>query len=286
MTTTGTATGQGSSRGNLSVGARAVQAVPAPVRGVVLEVGHLCQLAGQVFYSAVRYPRGYWRYTLEETYDSLRICLWPAVFATIGFGFLITVLGVGMLMALGAPNRMGAFWVMANIREIAPAMTGMMVAGTVGTAITSDIGARRIREELDALKVLGIDAVRMLVLPRVIAAGVVCALLCAVASFVGVLIGLFTVQTLGDTTTGAYVDSMSHSLYTADVWGSELKALLTGLLIGIICSFKGLSAQGGAEGLGRAVNQAVVICFALVWAFDFFFNATAQGLNHNLLTLR
>jgi phospholipid/cholesterol/gamma-HCH transport system permease protein len=134
--------------------------------------------------------------------------------------------------------------------------------------------------------VLGLDPLRMLVLPRVIATAVMCALLNCLTSSVGVLLGLLAVGALGDTTSGAYIDSMSHNLYAADVWGAELKTLLTGLLIGVICSYKGLNAGGGPEGVGRAVNQAVVICFAMVWVFNFFFNALAQGLNPNLLMLR
>ncbi|GAB3688443.1 MlaE family ABC transporter permease [Saccharopolyspora tripterygii] len=268
------------------VGGRVVGAVPAPARNVVLEVGQMCQLLGKVIYSAVRYPRGYWKETIDEMYALLKLCFWPATFSMAGFGFLITVMGVGLLVLLGAANRMGAFWVMADIREIAAFMVGMVVAGVIGTSITSDLGARKAREELDALKVLGLDPVRMLVLPRVIATAVMCAMLNFLTSFVGVLLGLLAVGALGDTTTGAYIDSMSHNLYAADVWGAELKTLLTGLLIGVVCSFKGLNAGGGPEGVGRAVNQAVVICFALVWIFNFFFNAIAQGLNPDLLMLR
>lgn len=263
-----------------------VAAVPAPARKVVLEVGQMCQLLGKVCYTAVRYPRGYWKDTLDEMYDLLKLCFWPATFSMAGFGFLITVMGVGLLVLLGAANRIGGFWVMADIREIAAFMVGMVVAGVIGTSITSDLGARRARDELDALKVLGLDAVRMLVLPRVIATAVMCAVLNCLTSFVGVLLGLTAVGALADTSTGAYMDSMAHNLYAADIWGAELKTFLTGLLIGVVCSFKGLNAGGGPEGVGRAVNQAVVICFALVWVFNFFFNAIAQGLNPNLLMLR
>ncbi|WP_258718694.1 ABC transporter permease [Saccharopolyspora gloriosae] len=82
------------------------------------------------------------------------------------------------------------------------------------------------------------------------------------------------------------MDGMIHNLYAADVWGAELKTLLSGMMIAVVCSYKGLNAGGGPEGVGRAVNQAVVISFALVWVFNFFFNAIAQGLNPNLMMLR
>lgn len=265
---------------------RAVGSVPGPVRNVVLEIGQICQLLGKVVYSAVRYPRGYWKDTIDEMYAALKLCFWPATFSMAGFGFLICVMGVGLLVLLGAANRMGSFWVMADIREIATWMVGMVVAGVIGTSITSDLGARKAREELDALKVLGLDPIRMLVVPRVISTAILCALLNFLASFVGIFLGLLAVGALGDTTSGAYMDSMFHNLYSADIWGAELKTLLSGLMIGVVCSYKGLNAGGGPEGVGRAVNQAVVISFALVWVFNFFFNAIAQGLNPNLMMLR
>ncbi|MEV7379585.1 ABC transporter permease [Streptomyces lydicus] len=219
-------------------------------------------------------------------YSLLRLCFWPATLSMAGFGFLICVMGVGLLTLLGAANRLGAFWVMADIREIAAFMVGMVVAGVIGTSITSDLGARRVREELDALQVLGMDPIRMLVIPKVIATAVMCALFNCLTSLVGVLLGLLAVSALADTTSAAYIDSMAHNLWAADVWDAELKTLLAGLLIGVICSYKGLNAGGGPEGVGRAVNQAVVISFAMVWVLNFFFNAIAQGLNPNLLTSR
>jgi phospholipid/cholesterol/gamma-HCH transport system permease protein len=269
-----------------TAGDKFVGAIPAPVRNLVLEVGQMFQLLGQVTWSAVRYPRGYWRNTVEEMYDLFRLCFWPATLAMAGFGFLILIMGVGLLTLLGAANRIGGFWVMADIREIATFMVGMVVAGVIGTSITSDLGARRAREELDALKVLGLDPVRMLVLPRVIATAVMCALFNCLTSFVGAALGIVAVTQLGDTTTQAYVDNLSHFLFAADVWGAEVKTFVMGLFIGVVCSFKGLNAGGGPEGVGRAVNQAVVICFAAVWIINFFYNSIAQGLNPNLLMLR
>lgn len=269
-----------------SAGDKIVGVVPGPVRNVVLEIGQMFQLLGQVTWSAIRHPRGYWRDTLEEMYDLFRLCFWPATLAMAGFGFLILIMGVGLLTLLGAANRIGGFWVMADIREIATFMVGMVVAGVIGTSITSDLGARRAREELDALKVLGLDPVRMLVLPRVIATAVMCALFNCLTSFVGVALGIVAVTALGDATADSYIDSLSHFLFSADVWGAEIKTFAMGLFIGVVCSFKGLNAGGGPEGVGRAVNQAVVICFAAVWVINFIYNSIAQGLNPGLLMLR
>lgn len=274
-------------RRSRSRGDALIRVVPEPARKVVLEIGQVCQLLGQVLGSAIRRPKGYWKDVLDEMYDLLKLCFWPSTFSMAGYGFIITVLGVGLLVPLGAVNRMGGFLWVAFTREIAAFMVAMLVAGIIGTAITADLGARRTRNELDALKVLGLDAVRMLVLPRVIASSVMCALLFSVTSFVGVLLGVIAVRALtDDASVAAYLDSMSHNLFTADIWGAELKAFLTGMLIGVICSYKGLTAGGGPEGVGRAVNQAVVISFAATWVFNFFFNAIVQGLSPNLLVLR
>jgi len=256
------------------------------VRAVVFEIGQIFELVAHVVRSAIRFPRGYWADTRDEMYSLLRLCIVPAAFAMIGYGFLVTTFGVGLLLLLGAPNRMGGFWVMADIRELSVFITSMTVAGVIGTSITADIGARRVREELDALQVLGIDHIRLLVLPRVVATSLATVLVQVFNVFVGTVLGLLGVMWLGNTSSGSYMDSMIHNLHTADLWGSLVKTLIIGFLIGVVCSHKGLTAGGGPEGVGRAVNQAVVICFAMVWIVNFFFNATMQGLNPDLQNIR
>ncbi len=151
---------------------------------------------------------------------------------------------------------------MASVREFAPWINAMVVAGVIGTAITADLGARRIREEIDAMEVLGIDPVRSLVLPRVIALFIITGALDLVALSFGIAGGwIASVPLLGATSGGFFANFFANATVT-DLWGSVLKTAIFGLIIAIVCCYKGLNAKGGPAGVGRAVNQAVVIAFA------------------------
>jgi phospholipid/cholesterol/gamma-HCH transport system permease protein len=168
---------------------------------------------------------------------------------------------------------------MASVREFAPWINAMVVAGVIGTAMTADLGARRIREEIDAMEVLGIEPIRTLVVPRVIAVTIMTGLLDLVALTFGIVGGYIAAVPLLGASSGSYFASFFANATVTELWGSVLKTTLFGLIIGVVCCYKGLTAQGGPIGVGRAVNQAVVISFAAIWVFNFVFTTILLGLN-------
>ena len=171
------------------------------------------------------------------------------------------------------------------IRWIGPLVTAVVVAGVAGTAITADLGARKIREELDALQVLGVDPIKNLVVPRFLALMVVTALLDIFAIVFGLTAGIAAellykqrarrllrdalLQRLGHRPLGLGAD-------VHDVRRDHRRRLL----------FKGMTASGGAAGVGRAVNQAVVIALVAVFFFQFVFTAILLATNPELQTIR
>jgi phospholipid/cholesterol/gamma-HCH transport system permease protein len=219
-------------------------------------------------------------------YSMLRFCWLPVMLAVGGFTFLIANYAYDLLSLLGAGNRLGTYFVFASIREISPFCTGMAVAGVMGTAMTADLGARRIREELDALTVLGVDAERTLVLPRVIAITVMMVLFNILGSLLGIGVALVAATWLGDTSPGAYMGNIFGALTVPELGGTVIKTLMVGLFIGVVAAHKGLTARGGAEGVGRAVNEAVVLSFAAIWVINFIVNATMLGLFPEMLMNR
>ena len=146
-----------------------------------------------------------------------------------------------------------------------------MLAGVAGTAITADLGARKIREELDALQVLGVDPVKNLVVPRFLALMIVTGLFNIYALLFGIFGGIVAALVKGQPL-GPFWTTLFANVTTTDLWGSVLKTTLFGAIIAIVCCYKGMSASGGAEGVGRAVNQAVVIAFLAIFAFNYVFN--------------
>ncbi len=252
----------------------------APVERGLAQAGEMAWLFTTVMKSAITRPRGYWGDVRDQMYLILRLCWLPLVISTLAFGFGAPGLqALNFFSLFGIPERLGSFFIMASVREFAPWINAMVVAGVVGTSITADLGARRIREELDALEVLGVDPVRTLVLPRVIALFVMTGLLDIVALIFGTLGGYLAAVKVGGATQAAFIDNFFDNATVTDLWGSVLKTALFGLIIGVVCCYKGLRTEGGPAGVGRAVNQAVVVSFAGIWIFNYVFTTILLGLN-------
>jgi phospholipid/cholesterol/gamma-HCH transport system permease protein len=267
-------------------GANAIALLPSPLRRLLVEVGQLGQLLGQLVATAVRDPRGYWGPTLDELYSMLRYC-WLPVFVSIGgFVFLMSNYAYDLVSLIGAQSRVSTYLVMAVTREISPFCTGMAVAGVMGTAMTADLGARRVREELDAMTVLGVDVVRMLVLPRVLAITIMTIAFALVGQMIGMGMGLVAATVVGDSSVASFMGNFLAIMTAPEVIGATTKVAFTGLFIGVVCAKKGLTASGGPEGVGKAVNQAVVICFIAVWIINFNVNTIMLGLNPDMLVNR
>ncbi|GAB3141372.1 ABC transporter permease [Amycolatopsis stemonae] len=260
--------------------------VPKPVFGPLEQAGAMAQLLGKVVWSAIRHPVGYWRAVRDEMYTLLKLCWFPMILAVFTFGVMVAILGINFTTLIGANNRYGQYFFIASVREFSPWINSMVVAGIIGAALAADLGARRVREELDALRVLGMDPVRELVLPRVVSAVFMTALLNLVAIMIAVLSGLFGIIVFGGVSGGEYFSTLYANLTPIEVWGSFVKSAVFGLVIGVVCSYKGFTAQGGAIGVGRAVNQAVVISFVVIWLVDFAFSSIMLGLNPEMQTVR
>jgi phospholipid/cholesterol/gamma-HCH transport system permease protein len=270
----------------LTTRGRMMHASPQFFQRMVGDIGESGRLLGYLVKTAVTEPRGYWSSTRDEMYYMLRFCWLPVMLAVGGFSFLIANYAYDLVSLLGAGNRLGTYFVFASLREISPFATGMAVAGVMGTAMTADLGARRIREELDAFTVLGIDAVRTLVLPRVIAITVMMVGFNVVGSLLGMGMAMISATMLGTTSPGAYIGNILGAITVPELIGTTVKCTMIGLFIGIVSAQKGLTAKGGAEGVGRAVNEAVVLSFAAVWVINFVVNATMLGLNPEMLINR
>jgi phospholipid/cholesterol/gamma-HCH transport system permease protein len=216
----------------------------------------------------------------------LRLCWLPLTISTIAFGYGAPGLQAGNFLVLfGAVDRLGGFFVLSSIREFAPFVTAIILAGVGGTAITADLGARKIREELDALQVLGVDPIKNLVVPRFLALMVVTALLDVFAIVFGLTAGI-AAELLYHQKLGGFFATLFSNASVTDLWGSVLMCTAFGAIIAVVCSYKGMTASGGAAGVGRAVNQAVVIALVGVFAFNYVFTAVLLATNPELQTIR
>ena len=243
-------------------------------------------LTGKTLLSAVRPPFPYGTEFVQQFLFALRLCWFPLTISTIAFGYGAPGLQAGnFLVIFGAIDRLGGFFVLATVREFAPFVTAIILAGVGGTAVTADLGARKIREELDALQVLGVDPIKNLVVPRFLSLMLITGLLDIYALIFGIFGGILATVLYGAPLGGFFATLFTNASVT-DLWGSVLKTMLFGAIIAIVCSYKGMNASGGAEGVGRAVNEAVVIAFLGIFAFNYVFTQTLLATNPELANLR
>jgi phospholipid/cholesterol/gamma-HCH transport system permease protein len=257
-----------------------------PVKGLLEEVGDMVILTGKTVVSAVTPPYPYGGEFIEQFLFALRLCWFPLLLTTIAFGYGVPGLQAGnFLLLFGSLDRLGGFFVLATIREFGPIATAIIVAGVAGTAITADLGARKIREELDALQVLGVDPVKNLVVPRFLALMIVTALFDIYALLFGIFGGVVASMTF-QAPLGPFFATLLTNASTTDLWGSLVKTAGFGAIIAIVCSYKGMTASGGGEGVGRAVNQAVVIAFTLLFAFNYVFTQTLLATHPDISIIK
>ncbi len=209
-----------------------------------------------------------WREFSDQAWFVARVSLLPTMLITIPFGAVLS-LQIGTLFAqLGAQSFTGAAAVLGIVQQAAPLATVTIIAGSAGCAVAADLGARKIREELDALEVLGVCPVQRLVVPRVLAMGLIAVLLNGVAAAVGVAGAYaFNVLVQGGSP-GAYLNSFKALAQPADVLVGVLKAAIFGLLAGIVAAHRGVTVKGGPQGVGDGVNQSVIVTFALLFVVN------------------
>lgn len=262
--------------GTLRDGIRAHRAAVGPPRlrdlAPVRETLALARFARQVLAVTLRcLTRG--RFPLEEyvlqTWYAVRVCTLPALAVSVPFGIILS-LQVGVLaQEVGAVSFTGAGNTLAVVRQASPLITALMLSGVAGSAICADLGARRIREELDALEVMGISTIERLVVPRVAATVTVAMLLNGVVMFFTILTTLLVSRMTQGLPPGSYLASVSTLAQLSDLWLSLGKALVFAVICAVVASHKGMTAVRGPAGVGDAVTSAVVSNFVLLFAANF-----------------
>jgi phospholipid/cholesterol/gamma-HCH transport system permease protein len=257
-----------------------------PTKNLLEQVGDMMLLTGKTLLSAIRPPYPYGTEFVQQFLFMLRLCWLPLLISTVAFGYGAPGLQAGnALVIFGAIDRLGGFFVLASIREFAPFVTAIILAGVGGTAITADLGARKIREELDALQVLGVDPIKNLVVPRFLALMIVTGLFNIFAMVFGIFGGVLATITF-DAPLGPFFATLLTNATTTDLWGSVLKTTLFGAIIAIVSCYKGMTASGGAEGVGRAVNQGVVTEFLAIFAFNYAFTQTLLATHPEISVIK
>jgi phospholipid/cholesterol/gamma-HCH transport system permease protein len=239
-----------------------------PGAAAIRQAGKLYALALEVLRCIPRRPFQF-REFVQQFWFIASVSILPTALVAVPFGGVIALHVGSLTTQIGAQSFTGAASVLAIIQQASPIVTALLIAGAGGSAMCADLGSRTIREEIDALKVLGVSPIQRLVVPRVLAAMAVAVFLNGMVSVVGVCGGYFFNVIMQDGTPGAYLASFSALAQLPDLWIGEIKALVFGFVAGVVAAHRGLNPSAGPKGVGDAVNQSVVLTFLLLFLINF-----------------
>ena len=224
----------------------------------------MCTLAGKALF---RRPF-HWAEFIVQTWFITRVALLPTIAVSIPLTVLIVFTLNTLLASFGAADISGAGAALGAVTQLGPLTTVLVVAGAGSTAICADLGARTIREEIDALEVLGIDPIHRLVVPRVAAATVVATLLNGTVITIGLVGGFLFGVKLQNVSAGAYLATLTLVTGLPEVIIATIKAAIFGAIAGLVGCYRGLTTKGGPKGVGVAVNETLVLCVLALFAVN------------------
>lgn len=197
---------------------------------------------------------------------SLFVIILTAIFT----GMVLALQGYYTLSRFGSEALLGPAVALSMIRELGPVLTGLMVTGRAGSAITAELGIMRIREQLDALQSMGINPLRYLVVPRIEAGLIVLPLLVSIFDVVGIWGGYLVAVKLLGMSPGTYFSGIESAVVPKDLYVGWIKAVSFGLIITWVCTFKGYYTRRGAEGVSQATTSSVVMSSVMILIWDYF----------------
>jgi len=198
--------------------------------------------------------------------------------------FVVVLTGTftGMVMALqgyygfrlfGAQSLVGSTVALGMTRELGPVLTALIVTARAGSAMAAELGTMRVTEQIDALYVMAANPVKHLIVPRVIAGVLMLPVLTIVSDFVGIVGGYFVGVHILDINKGAFVKNITSLVVLGDIYNGLVKAACFGLILSLVGCYKGFNTRGGAEGVGRATTEAVVLASISILISDYFLTA-------------
>ncbi len=235
----------------------------------VIEVQGISLLVGQSIRGAFRRPF-YFRDILLQMdqvgVGSLAIIMLSGFFA----GAVLTLQTSSTLAAFGAVGLTGSLVSVSLVRELGPVLAALMVAGRVGSGMASELGSLKVTEQINAMRALGTDPVKKLVVPRILATLTLQPVLTIIADAFGIIGGLSVGVFILHISAKLYLNSAWDALTNQDLLGGLLKPVVFGATIAIVSCYCGMRTYGGTRGVGRSTTQAVVASSILVLIFDFF----------------
>jgi phospholipid/cholesterol/gamma-HCH transport system permease protein len=224
----------------------------------------MCGLTGKVL---VCRPI-HWREFILQCWFIARVAFLPTMMVSIPLTVLFVFSLNILLSQFGAASLSGVGAALGAVTQLGPVVTVLVVAGAGSTAICADLGARTLRGEIDVIEGMGIDPIYRLVAPRVVASTVMSVLLNGLVITVGLVGGYLFGVCLQNVSGADYLATLTTITGLPEVLLSLIKAASFGLIAGLVGCYRGLTTRGGPTGLGRAVNETVVLCMVALFAVN------------------
>lgn len=184
-------------------------------------------------------------------------------------GMVISLESAQQAVAYGFANVVGGAVAYASVRELGPMLTAVVVAGRVGSAIAAELGSMVVTEQIEALRSMGLEPPRFLVVPRLTAMLLMLPLLTIFADVVSILGGMWIAQTYAHISYDAFLSSVRQSISFTDVLKGVFKAFVFAVIIAMVGAYQGLTTRGGAAGVGQSTTGAVVVAIILIFISNF-----------------
>ena len=211
------------------------------------------------------YGRLFWRSFIDFAFFSLPVVAMTAIFS----GMVIALQSYTGFARYGATSAIANIVLVSVVRELAPVLAGLMVAGRVGAAMAAELGTMRVTDQIDALRTLSTDPMKYLIAPRLLAGVLALPLLVVVADILGVMGGFIVATAKLGFSPHSYLINSINFLQWSDVSLSLAKAAVFGLIVSLMGCYHGFKSRGGAQGVGAATTSAVVSASILILAFDY-----------------
>jgi phospholipid/cholesterol/gamma-HCH transport system permease protein len=239
------------------------------LKRTILEVQEYGKLVGAFFRAAVSPP--FYRYDIIEQFDAVGVASLTVVLLTGFFTGAVLALQSGQTLdQFGARPVVGRLVSASMVKELGPVLTGLMLTGRIGSGIAAELGSMMVTDQINALRALGTDPIRKLVVPRMLAGIFMAPVLTVISDFVGIVGGWMVARFQLQVASGLYWSSITEGLYMQDVWMGLMKPFILGFVIVSIACHVGLQTTGGTQGVGKATTNSVVAGSVAVIAVDFF----------------
>lgn len=239
-------------------------------------VGRFSAFSWQVL---VRLPRRPWFLpeTLEHMWTTTTRCVGPVIAVTLPYGMVVSLQGLEIFHMFGAERMLSSLVSVAVLRELSPVMASVLVAAQGGSSCAAELGAMRIKEELDATEVMAVDSMKYHVVPRVVALTLATPVLNVAGAVSGLTGGYITAVLVKGEPGGIFLGEMWALTGVMDIWAGVVKTTLFGAAIGLVAAYHGYNTTGGAAGVGRAVNDTVVNSVLLFITMNYFLTSAFFG---------